>query len=384
MAAGFSADGDRVLTVDYDTVEIWNAEDGKPVKDVEKLKDKAALYKDGKRVFRIGTNSPTIFEDAARLLIWQSDAEQREWRAAPSAKLQSRWWGLPENIAGQRLDISRTATPLIAQSTGDAVVVHEVTTWNQVAELRGHEDKVFGAAFFANGKRMVTASLDGSLRIWNLDPNVDPIIEMGRWQGQPNGSGWFVAGGKRVLRSPSRDEFSRYAGSSVTLWDSASGASVAEAYDSASLTATPRQKALHGDLRDLDVSPDGERLATVHFDSNPCVSSTDEPKPTPDYTPVRIWETRTGKLLGALEGFRRSVATARFSPDGNRLLTFADGNYHYAVFRNGKPFGGGSGGNLWRGRTFGTREPASTFAPSFPRHQAAATSPSGARAATTC
>ena len=53
-------------------------------------------------------------------------------------------------------------------------------------------------------------------------------------------------------------------------------------------------------------SPDGQRILTASADCT-----------------VRIWEARTGKLIGALTGHTISVVTASFSPDGRHIVSAA-------------------------------------------------------------
>ncbi|HKA07678.1 MAG TPA: WD40 repeat domain-containing protein, partial [Gemmataceae bacterium] len=183
--------------------------------------------------------------------------------------------------------------------------------------------------------------------IWDLESQHDPVREIKRRSGPPLGYAVFRPGANQVLTGPSRDEYYRFDGKSVSLWDVDSGTHLADLLDEGSLATSPVHKELLGDLRDLDMSPDGERLATVHKDANPRSSRDEEPRPSPLYTPVRVWDLRTGKQLFALQGLRRSVATARFSPDGGRLLTFSDGSSDYAILLDGKKVGGGGGGQLW-------------------------------------
>jgi hypothetical protein len=77
------------------------------------------------------------------------------------------------------------------------------------------------------------------------------------------------------------------------LWDTESDAVVRFLAREASLATTKLHGQLLGDLRDFDISPDGERLATVHRDSNPMSDRAQEPRPPvvaalhwPPYSPT--------------------------------------------------------------------------------------------------
>jgi WD40 repeat protein len=120
-----------------------------------------------------------------------------------------------------------------------------------------------------------------------------------------------------------------------------SGTLAAKLCDDNALGTTALHKKLLGELQDVDVSADGTRLVTVHNDRNPCadVWTKAEPQPSPLYTPVRVWVLRTGKRLFALEGLRRGVETARFSPDGRLIVTIGAQTYHNAEVRDGKYLG---------------------------------------------
>jgi WD40 repeat protein/serine/threonine protein kinase len=354
-AARFSPDGARVVTTKYVAVSLWNAEDGKLVLDVRNPTSSDYLVSDGARRLKVVPPEWT----GAPLQVLQSDANQGEWRRSPVAARQE-WYQPSRTEANRRyLDSGLDGPPLAAESNGEFVSVRNVVDGSVVATLRGHDDMVSAAAFLPGGRRILTASLDGTLRLWNLDPKRQPIVEIRKpQQVEQVGFAVFVPRGRQVLTATARDHrFSNFAGKSVSLWDAASGTLVSDVVTEANLATSELHKELLAELRDLDVSADGERLVTVHMDLNPCENPNDEPKPHPLYTPVRVWDLRTGKQTCALPGLRRSVATARFSPDGRRILTFSDGSHQYAILRDGKRYGAGGGGllrarvDLWDAQT---------------------------------
>jgi WD40 repeat protein len=56
---------------------------------------------------------------------------------------------------------------IVTASEDDTVRVWDAATAKEIAVLRGHENRVYSAAFSPDGTRIVTASGDKTARIWN-------------------------------------------------------------------------------------------------------------------------------------------------------------------------------------------------------------------------
>jgi len=225
----FSPDGRRVVTASLDnTARLWDAADGKEI---------AVLKHDGDGDVRVAAFSA----DSARFVT-----------VAPIQKIARVW-----NASDGKL----------------------------VATLRGHDTGWMSAAFSPDGKRVVTASIDNTTRIWDAATGKELFVLQ---HGNGFSSPAFSPDGKRVLTTGDDN--------TARLWNAADGKELT---------------VLRGHERHVVVaafSPDGKRVVTV-------VSS----------GAVRIWDADTGKELHILKGGDSLKATAAvFSPDSKRLLTTSD------------------------------------------------------------
>ncbi len=175
---------------------------------------------------------------------------------------------------------------LASASDDGSVRVWDVATSRAIgAPLMSHDDKIWSVTFSPDGRRLATGSEDQSVRLWDA--------ETGQQIGVPlpghTGIVWSVAfspDGRR-LASASSDQ-------SVRLWDAATGQPIGE-----SLIGHTNW------IRSVAFSPDGKRLASASFDRT-----------------VRLWDAATGQSIGPpLLGHRGWVLSVAFSPDGRRLAS---------------------------------------------------------------
>jgi len=171
----------------------------------------------------------------------------------------------------------------------NAAVIRWAGGENRTIILRGHSGEVTQAAFSADGSRIVTASVDRSVRIWDAGTGrellVLPLPE-GNYQ-----QAIFSADGDKILTTSDNE---------AGLWDAKTGRKLATftwdfeetdgLYPLTSVTAPPW----------LALSPDGARVA-VSFGG----------------TTGLIWEASQPKKPLAVTG---PAYVFDFSPDGSRLL----------------------------------------------------------------
>jgi WD40 repeat protein len=168
---------------------------------------------------------------------------------------------------------------LLAATSGTKMYIWNVGKEQQICVLSGHTDYIHKAAWSPNGKWLVSASRDRTLRVW------DPIT--GRCHATVDSNTARIRG---LVWAPECSWFAS-AGQDgyVRIWD-------ARTFES--ITVTARHS---GAVTSLAVAGDGSWLASVGGVS----------------PGIMIWDPLTGDLKGILEGDASSV---------DYLITFASGN----------------------------------------------------------
>ena len=150
--------------------------------------------------------------------------------------------------------------------------------------MRGHAELVTGIAHLPGGRRMITCSDDGSLRLWNLESGV----QIGNdWRDGGKGL-WSIAlspNGKSVA-SGDRD-------GKVRLWD----------IETKKVVATWTG---HADtVMSLCWSVDGERVVSGSNDGT-----------------IRVWDVESGDtVLGPIKTGHLFVSAVIYSPDTKKIAT---------------------------------------------------------------
>jgi eukaryotic-like serine/threonine-protein kinase len=220
---------------------------------------------------------------------------EAEYQTAQTLRAQSR---LLTQAAAQRLKDSDVAgaqgiilqvltNPGLAQVRTPAAVsvFQDVRAADrQLAVLSGHGDRVHCVAFSPDGTRIVTASRDTTLRIWDALTGVQlAVISDHRLRFR---SAVYSPDGSHIATT-SED-------ATVRIWDAHSGDPVAVFSGRGALPIS------------ATFSPDGTRLAVASLDKT-----------------ARIWDARTGEELAVLRGHDNVIGSAEYSPDGSRIVTAA-------------------------------------------------------------
>ncbi|WP_437734532.1 nSTAND1 domain-containing NTPase [Sorangium sp. So ce1335] len=190
--------------------------------------------------------------------------------------------------------------------------------------LRGHRDQVRSAEFSNDGKRIVTASWDGTARVWSADGTGEPLVLRGHegrvysavfspdderivtasWDGTARVWNADGTGEPLVLRGHEDGVYSAAFSPDGARVVTASQDGTARVW-SADGTGEPLVLRGHkGGVYSAAFSADGTRIVTSSYDKT-----------------ARVWNARgTGEPL-VLRGHEDGVYWAEFSPDGKRIVT---------------------------------------------------------------
>jgi WD40 repeat protein len=277
----------------------------------------------GKEVRRLGTDLPDpggsagLSRDGKLVAVGGSDCNGK----APAG-------GVYEMATGRRVyrfgadsgltvgQFSLDGTVLAAYGSALSIALHDAATGKLLRRLEGHERTAFSTRlcvlqviFSRDGKRLISASDDGTLRVWNVADG-KPLLKI------DVGSGAAVY---RMALSPddgllASQQWVRTAepgGGSLTslanvlrLWDLRSGKEIRRIAPPAEAGKEPP---FVGRL--LEWTPDGAAVLTAGAD-------------------IQAWDPQTGKLLRRLSGDDGPVHVLAFAPGGK---TFAATDGYFAL-----------------------------------------------------
>lgn len=176
---------------------------------------------------------------------------------------------------------------IVSASSDNTLRIWSADTGDTLRVLKGHRDWAKSVAWSQDGCCIVSASADHTLRIWDADTG-DTLRVLQGHRGSVNSSAW-LHNGRRVV-SASDDN-------TLRIWDADTGDTirVLEGHESKVNSAA--------------WSPDGRRIVSASDDNT-----------------LRIWDADTGDTLRMLEGHEEAANSAAWSPDGRRILSASEDN----------------------------------------------------------
>lgn len=152
-------------------------------------------------------------------------------------------------------------------------------------QLRGHTQPVYGIGWSSDEKQIVTASADGTARIWDSATGTQRLVLRGHSAGVNSAA--FSPDGKLVVTA-SNDGTAR-------IWEVSTGKELSAL------------KGHTGPVKQARFSPDNKQIITAGSDRT-----------------ARVWEVSTGRELKNLSGHSAALNDAAFSPDGKTALTASE------------------------------------------------------------
>ncbi|HTX22090.1 MAG TPA: AAA family ATPase [Candidatus Aquilonibacter sp.] len=171
-------------------------------------------------------------------------------------------------------------------------------SWEVPTLILKHNGAVCSAQFSPDGKRIVTASYDGTARVWDAQTG-QPLTPPMKHNGAVI-SAQFSPDGTRIVTAS-------YDGTAM-VWDSQSGQP---------LTQPMKHE---GRVVFAQFSPDGTRIVTASWDNT-----------------ARVWDAQTGQPLTSPMKHDSWVVSAQFSPDGRRIVTVSGNTARVWDARTGQP-----------------------------------------------
>ncbi|MEE1322835.1 MAG: hypothetical protein UHE91_03340 [Bacteroidales bacterium] len=312
-SVAYSPDGKYIVSCSNNgDVQFWNAETGEENNTWRGWKAEFAMFSpDGKHIL-IGTEHNDI---------------RIEWISEWSNKLIS---AIPEGETYRACDIT----------------------------LEGHSESVECASFSPAGKRVISGSQDGTIKIWSLNTGkciatlgwgLDEVTSVAY---SPDGK-YFVGGGGKGIE----EEFITAKGD--TVWKFTSGIGDIKIFDAktydcvktlkandsgwqVSLAYSPNGKYIISStggktiqmwdvekgecVKTLEASAGSVSCLAYSLDGKYIVSGSHQPYSEKPDNNIRIWDAESGKCILTLEGHTKGVRSVAFSPDGKHVVSGSNDN----------------------------------------------------------
>ena len=248
------------------------------------------------KLLKMSQETPPLREPRTALLLALEAYLHPEAEALPrvqQAKLKQRLYAAAGKSAKPRSFATHDSTVYSAAFSPDGAHVVSASAdgtariWNvrdgsEIRLLDDHSDEVFGAFYSPNGSRLITTSKDRTGRIWDTKSGSGSVVLRGH-RGPVHRPSFDAVGGRVV--TPSAD-------GTAIVWDAKTGRKL--------VTIAGHD----GPVWSATFSPDGRFVVTTSKDGS-----------------TRIWQSVSGDPVARLEGHQSDVVSAAFSPDGSVLAT---------------------------------------------------------------
>lgn len=245
-----------------------------------------------------------ISADGSLIATAASDRHISLWDTASGSELRSLSIDDSRAFSGhwvRAIQFSDDGRLLVAAAGDRRLWLWDIASGALCGELRGHTDVVTDCALSRDAGVLVSSSLDGSLRVWDVAPDGQgrqravlarewanneqgwrvPVNHQGHWSGI---LGCAISADGRLAASASADQ-------TLILWDLASG------------TAMRQLKGHRQTVNACAFSPDGRRLVSASSGGT-----------------LRLWDLSTGEQR-ALAAHYQPVNACSYSADGEHIVS---------------------------------------------------------------
>jgi len=173
---------------------------------------------------------------------------------------------------------------VVSASADKTLRIWDLGSGRMLATLRGHLGSVLACAVTPDGRRVISASRDHTLAIWDLE------------SGRALATLRDVFGSVHICVAPDgRHLITATAGKVLKIWDLEAGSAVATLQG-------------HSDgVIACAMTPDGQRVISASAD-----------------TTLRIWDLKSGRTLSTLHGHTGRVRACAVTPEGTRVVSASD------------------------------------------------------------
>ncbi|WP_437747128.1 AAA family ATPase [Sorangium sp. So ce1504] len=181
--------------------------------------------------------------------------------------------------------ISPDGQRIVSASHDKTLKVWDLATGKLLSSLEGHSDGVMACAISPDGPRIVSASADRTLKVWDLATG--KLLSSLECHSSGVNACAISPDGQRIV--------------------SASADRTLKVRDLATGVLFSILKGHAWGVNGCAISPDGQRIVSASAD-----------------TTLKVWDLATGKLLSTLEGHSSEVNACAISPDGQRIVSASD------------------------------------------------------------
>jgi RNA polymerase sigma factor (sigma-70 family) len=258
-------------------VRLWDVSGGKQIGQLKGHTDRVhslAFTTSGKILAAGGDDRTHLWDWAAGMQVGLLDKQQLGWIRSLAFTADDR--------------------KLVAASDDGEIVLWELsrdfTKGKEVRRFKGQKWGAVSVVLSKGGKRLFTGSHDKTARMWDMNTG-KTIMEFKGHAGWVNSVA--VSPNGKLLATGSEDW-------SVRLWDVERGIMLRKLTDKVVVTNAGNQEAVHA----VAFSPDGKTLAVANNENR-----------------LRLWDVATGKERFPVPGHESIVIAVAYSPDGKSVVS---------------------------------------------------------------